>query len=351
MFEGVLILTFAFFNFLSVNAIEVNALQKCISYEDVLQKAKLRSYDLKLTDYEVMIAKTGITSARSDYFPKLNAMAGTEYTKSFRDYGNSVITTIGDTFINPYTRFQSVMGITLSYNIFDFGIRRGKLDMAKEDIILKELKEKEAFQELQLNLIDIYTKILSASKQVLLYEEILVLEQENLELMARLSDAKLVSRMDLNNQEVKVNQVRKHLEELKQILSENLTWLTFYTGEDYDIENIKVENIKKVNFNPLEYSDYTQSLTWKIYESELKKKELELNVVKKTNYPKINAYGRYYIYGADHSSYRESLSDVSPSNFTVGGNVYMPVFDGLKNHADIKKDPIKESFLIWAAVD
>lgn len=59
-----------------------------IDYETVTKKAIEHSYDLKLADYETMISKTGITSARSEYFPKLNFMAGTEYTKNFRDVAN-----------------------------------------------------------------------------------------------------------------------------------------------------------------------------------------------------------------------------------------------------------------------
>ena len=50
---------------------------------------------------------------------------------------------IGDAFINPYTRFQSLLGVTVSYNLFDFGIRGGNLKAAKEDVKLKELETKE----------------------------------------------------------------------------------------------------------------------------------------------------------------------------------------------------------------
>lgn len=51
-----------------------------ISYDEVLKKAKAHSYDLKIADYNVLISGQGIRGARSEYFPKLNFMAGTEYT-------------------------------------------------------------------------------------------------------------------------------------------------------------------------------------------------------------------------------------------------------------------------------
>ena len=136
-----------------------------INFDDVLKKAKSHSYDLKIADFDILISKTSVTNARSEYFPKLNIGVGTEYTKSFRDDGLSTVS-IGDSFINPYTRFQSIIGLTLNYNLFDFGVRRGYLDIAKEDIILKSLIEAEQEQELTLNLIDSYSKILIVHMQL-----------------------------------------------------------------------------------------------------------------------------------------------------------------------------------------
>ena len=114
-----------------------------ITFEDITEKAKKHAYDIKIADFEILIAKQGIRDARSEYFPKIVATAGTEYTKNFKDYTTSTVTTVGDSFINPYTRFQSILGITLSYNVFDFGIRKNNLDIMKEDTKVKELLVKE----------------------------------------------------------------------------------------------------------------------------------------------------------------------------------------------------------------
>lgn len=308
-----------------------------INFESIQKKAIEHSYDLKIADYEVLISKTGITLAHSEYFPKLNFMAGTEYTKNFRDITDSTIMSVGDAFINPYTRYQSVLGITLSYNVFDFGVRRGKLDMAKSDVIIKELEEKEALQELKLNLIDSYTKVAVTKKQIDLYDEILALELKNLEMMKRLYNAHEISKTELNDEEVKVSEIKKTITELTQIYAETLTMLSFYTGEDYYPNSLEVAEMKMVSINPLEYPDYTQSLKWKLFEKEINKKEAELKVQKRNNYPKVTAYSRYYIYGSNNSSYPESLKGIEPSNFTIGGNVTMPVFDGFQNHANIER--------------
>lgn len=307
-----------------------------ISFDEVIKQAKVHAYDIKISDFDIFIAKQGVRTARSEYFPKLNISAGTEYTKNFKDYTNSSVTVVGDAFINPYTRYQSLMGITLTYNVFDFGVRKNKLDIAKEDILLKELLEKEQYQELELTLIDTYSKLLITKKQISLNEELLSLAKKNLEYKTRLFNAKEISKVELNEQLIEVQKYEKQLAELRLLAQESLNWLTFYTKQEYSLDNLIVKDFKTVDFNPMEFNDYTKSLTWLIQEKEIKKKELALNIAKNNNMPKVNAYSRYYLYGSDHSSYKDTMRDLGASNYTIGASVYMPVFDGFKNKAEIE---------------
>ena len=311
-----------------------------INFDDILTKAKDHSYDLKISDYEVLIAKQEIRAARSEYFPKLNLGAGMEYTKNFRDVNETTVMSIGEAFINPYTRFQSVLGITVAYNLFDFGVRGGNLKIAKEEAKIKELENKEKLQELNLTLLDSYTKILVAKKQIEINNEILELDKKNLELNERFFKAREISKIELDDARVKVNITQNKIYELQDIVAEALNWLTFYTGEEYDIENIKVADLKRDDFDVLAFKDYTKSIVWKIHEKQIKKKELELQVAKRNYLPKINAYGRYYLYGSDHSNYGKSL-DIEPSNFTVGASLNMPIFDGFRNSALVQKTALE----------
>lgn len=322
-------------------AVENTVYVSKIDFDEVLKKAKEHSYDLKIADFNVLISKQGEKGARSEYFPKLNFSAGTEYTKNFRDTRDTTIMSIGDAFVNPYTRYQSILGINLSYNVFDFGVRGNSLKMAKEDTAIKELEELEKLQELNLNVVDTYTKILIASKQMELNKEILALEEKNLELKTRLFKAKEISKTEMNDATAKVAMKKKNISELKSMMSESLNWLSFYTGDQYDIDNLKVADIKRTNFDVSAFQDYTKSITWQIHEKQIKKKELEVKVAKKMNYPKVTAYSRYYLYGSNHSSYAESFDDIGPSNYTIGGSVNMPLFDGMKNSANIQKTKLE----------
>jgi len=312
-----------------------------INFDHILKKAKEHSYDLKIADYNILISKQEVRGARSEYFPKLNLGAGMEYTKNYRDVKETTVMSIGDAFINPYTRYQSVLGITVGYNLFDFGVRGGNLKIAKEDVKLKELENKEKLQELNLTLLDSYTKILIATKQIDINKEILALEENNLEMKERLFKAKEISKTELNDQRVKVRNIKNKIADLNSIRNESLIWLSFYTGEDYDAENLKISDIKKPIFDVTAFKDYTKSITWKVHEKHIKKKELELQVAKRNYLPKLNAYGRYYMYGSDHSSYPSSISGIEPSNFTVGASLNMPIFDGFRNSALVQKTSIE----------
>ena len=295
------------------------------------------SYDLKISDFQVLIAQQGIKGARAEYFPKLVFMMGTEYTKNFRNEKESTVMSIGEAYINPYTRYQSVLGLTLSYNIFDFGVRGGNLKIAKEDVSIKELEKKQKYQDLNLNVVDTYSKILMTKNQIELNKKILQLEEKSLEYKTRLFNAKELSKMEYDDALVRVSIVKKRISDLSSILQESINWLSFYTGEKYDTDNIKVSDIKISDFDTNAFQDYTKSITWKIHENYIKKKELELYVAKRTNYPKINAYTKYYLYGSDGTSYRDSLKDIKSSNLTVGLSMNTMLFDGMKNRANIGK--------------
>ena len=109
-------------NNISLEKIQEKKLVSKIDFESIWDKAKEHSYDLKIADFNILISKQDIRGARSEYFPKLIASAGTEYTKNYRDNRDTTVMSIGESFINPYTRYQSIMGITLTYNLFDFGV-------------------------------------------------------------------------------------------------------------------------------------------------------------------------------------------------------------------------------------
>mgnify|MGYP004517915475 CR=1 FL=1 len=186
-------------------------------------------------------------------------------------------------------------------------------------------------------MLDTYSKLLLYQRQLDLYKKILTLEQNNLDLKKRLFDAKELSKIELDDEELKVNKLKSQIVELKTMMSEAISWLKFYTGEKYNAKNLKIANFKKSDFDINTFNDYTKTAIWKKNEKLIKQKEYELYVAKRTNYPKINAYSRYYFYGSDPDKYGNHYKDIGPSNFTIGASANMMLFDGMKNRANIQK--------------
>jgi len=307
-----------------------------LSFNDVINKAVENSYDIQLADFDIVIAKYGINAARAEYLPKIGLSVGTEYNKSFKDSQVPSIT-VGDTFINPYTRYQTMGGITLSYNLFDFGVRSSMLKMAKEDLVFRKIMEKEDIRKVKMTVIDLYGRIYVLNEQIKTKKEILALEESSLNMRKRLYKAKEISLMELKEQSAKVEKTKKELSSLYGLLEENLAGLSFFTCEDYDSKKIKISEINPINYEFSDNIDYQNLSIAKIYDSALKKKEFELFATKRTNYPKINVYTKYYMYGSDRTNYGSSYSDFGPSNWAIGASASMMPFDGGKVRSKVKQ--------------
>lgn len=308
-----------------------------IEFNDVITKAIEHSYDLKIADFNILSVSQDIRGARSEYFPKIYFSASTEYNKNFQNNVQTPTTYVGDTFINPYTRYQSVLGFTLAYNLFDFGVRKGNLDIAKEDTETQKLLQKQQLQELKLNIIDIYTRLCSLSKQLEYTDKIIELSKNNLEMSQRLFNAKELSKSELNEQIAEVKKYEFRLNDILASYEEYLTLLSFYTNDSYSSKDVKISEIDMPSFNPFKFEDYANTLVFDIYEKILNKKKLELKVAKRNYLPKMNLYSRYYLYGSDVRSYIDTNKDIEPSNWSIGASLNMPVFDGMKNSSIVQK--------------
>ena len=86
------------------------------------------------------------------------------------------------------------------------------------------------------------------------------MREQNLQYSKRLYNAKEISKPELDDINLGVLKTKKQIAELNQILSENVNWLSFYTGETYGIDDLKICDIENYNFDLLAYFDYTKSI-------------------------------------------------------------------------------------------
>ncbi len=110
--------------------------------------------DIKISDYDVVIAETGLRLSKSAYYPTLSANAGvgTGHFQDFKNYGRQ----LGD-------RFGPTAGITLSIPIFNNN--RTKTDVAQSRIELRqaELDRRQSAMDIEQTLMNEYGNVVSSA--------------------------------------------------------------------------------------------------------------------------------------------------------------------------------------------
>lgn len=167
-------LVFCCMSILQANAEELN-------FNDFLATALNNSYQVRVSRINTQIAKKGIKEARAGYFPTLSAFATTERYNDLT-HGQSQMTAVGsDIFLNR-SYYQDMAAVGLSYNVFDFGIRKKQLQIAKAEDKQKEIVLQKDTKDLKLDAVEIYAQALSLYKQAQIKKETLALQKELLEI-------------------------------------------------------------------------------------------------------------------------------------------------------------------------
>lgn len=320
-----------------------------LSFNNFLSTTLTNSYKLKISQLDTQISKKGINEARSDYFPTINAFATTERYNDLTN-GTSQITAVGNEILLNRDYYQDMAALGLSYNVFDFGIRRKKLDIAKADNKQRELLLEKDTKDLKLDTADLYGETLNFYKQSKIKQETLSLQKELTEINKQLRTAGKKSEIDVVNSEIAVSETQTELDEIDTNLAKKLTEISFYTNKDYDKKTIVMNDFPKdistiktdadgVVQLSASITSYVpeESVDAKIYDLEIQKKQKEYEIQKKYNYPKLRFDTRYNFYGSDVNSFWNGVDDISQRSFSLRLSLSFVLFDGLKNINTISK--------------
>jgi outer membrane protein TolC len=169
---------------------------RVLSLDEVIRKALDNSYELKIARVDVQISKTDVLTARSDYFPNIQARLNTEYLKDL-DNTFRPVTSVGNTIIPSGTRFQNSMGLTLNQKITDFGARGQKVRMAKSEVRAKQAVYDQMLRDLKIKMIELYEDALTNYRSIKANEAILALAQQGYQMKKRLNAAGNTSAVDV----------------------------------------------------------------------------------------------------------------------------------------------------------
>lgn len=316
-----------------------------LTLDSLIQKAIAESYELKIAQLDIGISKTDVLAARSDYFPNIRAQFNTEYLKDLE--GNiRPVTSVGNTIIPSGTRFQNSMGLSLNQKLIDFGARRQRVQMAKQDIKAKQALYTQTLRDLKLKLIELYEKALVHYRSIQANEAVLLLAKQGYQMKKRLNAAGTTSSVEVATEAIQVAQILDELETLRHQYEESLHNLSFYTHEVYDSKVTELADLQPNVSEPVFPFNENHSPEALHLNAQIEQKEHEITFLKKQNLPQIALYSYYNFYGFDPEHLGSSFQNFSQRTLQFGLNMSMPIFDGLKNKAAVDKAVLEKDKLI-----
>ncbi len=324
-----------------------------LDFNDFMSAALNNSYKLKTSHINLAISHHGVKEAKAAYLPTISAYATTERYNDLTK-GNAQITAVGNEILLNRSYYQDMAAIGLTYNIFDFGIRRKELDIAKADDKQKLIVLMKDTKDLKLDAVDIYADALVLYKQSVINSEKLSLQNELISINKRLRTAGELSEVDLVDSEIVASETKSELDEVKNNLAKKLTEISYYTNENYNIKDIELNDFPKDisgaitdTKEPVKLSATLtefipeESVEAKVYDLEIFKKQKEYEIQKKANFPKIRFDTRYNFYGSDPHNFFYGLDDISQRSVTIRLSTSFTLFDGLKNINTIAKKKLE----------
>lgn len=341
------------FVFIFLIQIKVNAVT--LTYEEVQDSAFKNSFDLKIAALEINISKSQLKAARADRYPTLSLQFNTEYNRDLTD-GRSTYAYAGNTMITPYTQFRDMLYMTLSYNLFDFGVTGKKIHIAKQEVEQKKISYNIQLRDLKLKILDLYTKAQQFNNEIQTKSEILRLYETMFNNKERMFKAGINDKLSVMDEAVKIAKTKSDVENSKIELKNILKDLSYYTSQDYETSDLKIKNIderNEKNIVPVSYDNvflsnvekqqYTYdfdpyaALEAEYYDIEIDKKQTELTILKRQLYPSFRFYTGYSLYGQNPNQYYSAMQDIGQRSFLVGISSTYVFFDGFKNRANREK--------------
>jgi len=317
-----------------------------LNFEHALQSAIDNSYDLKIAKTDIGISKAGVMSARSEYFPTITGRASIERLQGLQGNAAGTVTTINN-YVLPYgTRYQDTVGLSMTHTLTDFGVRQRKLQIAKKDVLVKSSIFDQQLRNLKFQVVDSYAKALISYKSLKASEAVLTLTQNVYQMKKRLYQSAAIPKVDMAEEAIALAQALDDIEVNKQRLSENLGELSKVTREDYELDDLEMLSFQDSEIENLPIFNEKLAPEAKMYDMQIQQKQFEVEYLKRQYLPQVSMYSYYNFYGYNKDHVSQAITNMGPRTINLGLAVNLPIFDGFKNLAAIKKAELEKQKLI-----
>jgi outer membrane protein TolC len=304
-------------------------------FEHVLKKALAHSWDLRISEKEMVIRKYSLDEARSLYYPSLSVRFDNQYINDLTD-GDNVIS-VGDQVVRvDGDAYQHTFGAGLSYLLYDFGARSLQVDNAKKDIRIAALNQEHTLLETKTNVLDAFGHCLKISRRWETGKETLHRRRNIYSLTCKLRKSGSVGQVEVNDAALALAEAVAGQEILRRNFEEALLNLGFFTGETYDPDT--------TNFAPFPTASDPQypprpGLLAEIraYDEEIRKLRAEREILKRSMFPTISLAANFRMLGSDEDSFSTSLESLESRDTSVALVARWELFNGFRDVARMKR--------------
>lgn len=308
-----------------------NAGTQTLTFEQVLEDGLENSFDKRIIHEEIQAARAEIEEARAGLYPRLTLRFGNEYVHVFDE--SSGVISVGDTIITGETSgYKNSLITTAQYSLFDFGAKEMRVEYARENAAISELRGRQARKNLKLTLLELYANGLKSQEQLRALSTIYTCRNQIYGMTKRLQQAGIVGHDTVGDAALLLAEAVGKLEEQRTAFHNLLEQLGFHTRQSYDPAVSELKELPS-DEKPAVEIDVSGRLEIRILDKRILNKRLELTIAERSALPVFNLYGNWRQFGSDDSSYQDGLSDLTVRDASVTIFLEYPLFDGFKNKA------------------
>ncbi len=270
-----------------------------------------------------------------DFLPSVRLQSQAEYYKDLTR-GTAYVNSVGDEVYASGSQYQNTYSIRADMTLWDFGVRAKRMEMAELDVLASLEGERKALLELKLAVLDEYTAACMAATEVRMRREMLPMLEEVHEILQRTFKAGLTDKVSVIEAQVEVDRARGEILEQEHELESRLANLSFFTGEQYLVDDVGVADLPEPGEMPDSFNAEAHPDVRRL-DREIAKKEAEASMSRRSMLPVVSMYSRYSYYGTDPNSFDRAREDVTERGYNVGVVAILPITEGTRGVVSVRR--------------
>ena len=301
-----------------------------LDYRNVVTDSISYSASLRVKMQDVLISDAQYRSNFAGLYPEISVSGRSERYENLDHRNNADIHTIGNEVIGgSQSAWRSSLYLSGQYYISHWYKKRYEAKyyekLSDSSIHECEMEEKKMIREVT----DIFRSIAEGKIKLKYADEILVRLNEISRLKKEAFTIGQFSYEDVLKAETDTLNMGKDITSIRKDLKESFEKLSNYTGKSYS-EDMEIVTLPHNGQSSI--ADETRVVVgtpeYKARQKELEAIRFKEKSIGNNFLPDISIYARYDLYNSSPYSMDESLSDVRPTDYSVGILISLPLFDG-----------------------